>query len=157
MELPTYFILPLTRLNFKSFGKFGTNWNVKNTKIDLQEKKIHVKVYKIELIYADVVNNENFVKIIKPDEIILNIPDTINSTLKFFSKGQYSRFPETIKQWIRSYSGLPEGHNYLLALDKDEKVRKELEISLKVCLPLDAELLEAPKEEWFIVKEEERV
>lgn len=154
-ELPTYFILPLTRLNFKDFGKFQrSEWNLKSTKINLQEKYIKIEVFDIVLLPKGVLDNENFIKIVKPNSILLNIPTTISKTLRYFERGQYSKFPDSIKNWIKVYSGLPKTHDYIQALYKSDKLRKKLENELGVSLSKGAELLEAPKDKWFIVEQE---
>ena len=153
-ELPTYFILPLTGLNFKDFGKFQRNeWNLKFTKINLQEKYIKIEVYDIVLLPKGVLDNENFIKVVKPNGILLSIPSTISKTLRHFERGQYSKFSNSIKEWIKTYSGLPKTHDYIQALYKSDKLRVRLENELGVSLSKGAELLEAPKDKWFIVEQ----
>ena len=155
-ELPTYFILPLTRLNFKDFGRFQREeWNLKSTKINLLEKYIKIEVYDIVLVPRGVLNNENFIKIIKPNSIKLNIPSTVSKTLVYFERGQYSKFHNSIKEWIKRYSGLPGTHDYIQALYQNEKLRIKIENELGVKIEKGVELLEAPKSSWFMVEEKE--
>lgn len=154
-ELPTYYILPLTGLNFKSFGRFVRNeWNLKSTKINLDKNYIKCEVYDLTLVPREVTKNEEFIRFEEPNSILFNIPNTIEKTTKLFVKGQYSKFPDTIKQWIKKHAGIPSTHDAILALYKDKRLKLKLENELEVYLPDDVELLEAPKDLWFIKEKE---
>ena len=157
--LPTYFILPLTGVNYKDFGLLtSTKYNLRNTKINLQKGYIECEVISHLKVPDKIFRAKSYINYRKdnPCLFLLKLPSKLVKTIEAFVNGKYSKIPPNIKRYLKNHSGLPENHNFLLALDKHQKLRDLLEFELQVRINEDAELLSSPEEEWFI-KEEERV
>lgn len=171
-NLTTYFMLPLLKLNSDSFGvdNFVNSYVTRTMQVvvEIEDKnKVQWKYWEHQNYAIDFDLNDK-------TTIIFNLPAIFQKDFNNFVEGKYSKFDLITKDVIKKYSGLsymkPVGepymmtdedgkkskvqnktsHRYLLALDKDQNLRKNLEIELEVKLPVDAELLDQPKESEFI-------
>ena len=156
-NLVQYYILPLTGVNYKSFGKLETTeWNLRDVKLNLFTKQLECEVYNVDVIPKSIWREHNFEKVKKnfKNILIFNIPKQIVKTLLLFKEGKYSRFPEPIKTYIKDNSGLHKDHRYLQALELSNKLREAIEKDLGVTISKKQELLSLPKEKWFLIEEE---
>jgi hypothetical protein len=170
-NLNTYLILPLLKLNVDIFGKD----NLINTYLT-KANQIVVEITNKDNVSWKYWEHQNYATDFDLDNkttIIFNIPSVYKNEFDNFVTGKYSEFSAMAKKIIKSGSGLaynkPIGedywtevngnkvkmrdkttHKYLLALDKDESLRKHLESSLDIKIPQGAELLDKPKESEFI-------
>lgn len=153
-ELPTYYLLPLVGVNFKTLGVYKTGLNLKTTKIRLKTNEIVCEVHSIGNVPLDCFNSASY-KETEDNTVIYKFPSHLTKTLDAFLEGRYSRIPQSIKDYIIRYSGLDPRDDVLLGLTKSSELREKLEAELEVKLPEEAELLEAPKATWFIEEKEE--
>lgn len=155
-NLVTYYMLPLARVNKKSFGR-----HFENSFIDKKGERIFVELksnmkaplykdtpyYKTEL----VINNVKFVQ--------FNIPNRFLDDAQFFMLGCYSKMSREAKKLIYTTSTLPYNstmgsfsmsHPVLQALDKTKTLRSFLSTTLGFEMEDDMELMESPEENWYI-------
>jgi len=150
-NLVTYYLLPLAGVNFCSFGSYQRKSNLKSVKLDIKNLKLICFTYNIANVHYTAFNVAAFDKKIENDNIIIyNFPARLTKTIKAFVTGKYSTIPGSIKQHIKKNSGLPATHDIILGLDKDPRLKKYLEEKLNIIIEDHAELLEAPKKEWFL-------
>ena len=153
-ELPTYYLLPLVGVNFKTLGVYKTGLNLKTTKINLKTNQIVCEVHSINNVPLDCFKSVSYKKI-EGNTIIYKFPSHLTKTLDAFLEGRYSQIPESIKDWIIRYSGLDPRDDVIAGLYKKTVLKEKIERELAVKLSDDAELLEAPKATWFIEEKEE--
>ena len=148
-ELPTYCLLPLVGLNFKNFGLYKNSSNLKSTKINVKTLKLICEVYSLSVLPDKVKKVDRYVGI-NGNILTYDFPKRLRITLKAFVAGNYSKIPSSIKEYIVKHSGVSKEHEFILGLHKDSALKLKLEQELKVTIEEDAELLQAPKEEWFV-------
>lgn len=155
-SLVTYYMLPLVGVNKKSFGR-----HFKSSYIDKQGLKIYVELksnmtsplYKTNRNYITeiIINNVKFIQFVLPTEFIADG--------KLFTLGLYSQFSKNAKKLIYKTSTLPYNatmgsfsvsHPVLQALDKTKTLRTFLINKVGAVLADNGELMQEPKEWWFI-------
>ena len=155
-----YYVLPMVKVGVHSFAKN----NLQSTFISTDLEKIVAEVNHFDL-YDDANEfNEHFVgKYIGPKDrkfILYWIPSFFRDDVVKFKEGRYSEFSDKLKNYIHAFSKLafrkmmPNYRDYytdprLLALDKDEWLKRELEITLDVNLD-GMELISKPKKNVFL-------
>lgn len=160
ISLCSTYILPLLGLNRYNFGES----NFVNSYIN--ETGSHV-VVELKNIGKQVTDHPRFRFSFKDNGsnyVVFELAPEFLETVQLFIQGKYSQFPENAKNRIRSKSGLkyhvpnPKGGytsaRELLALDKHEELRKELERELSipgspVRIDPNAELQDIPDERDF--------
>ena len=116
----------------------------------------------VELKQITQTNNQFFRFQFKEDDknfAVFEVPNVLRDTLSKFREGKYSQFSKDAKTVIQMRSGLaykvkkPNGRytsaRDLLVLDKDEELRKVMEMELNVKIAPDAELASIPGEDNF--------
>lgn len=162
-NLCSFYILPLLRLNYESYGTDPdaeiARSNFINAKVNLNKRGVYVYVrdegvasqyeYWLHPCFKDAGKLPNGWYL-----IVYSLPDHYLTALKLFAEGKYSQFPDNIKKTIKAYSGLPHSdefsHKYLMALDRHPLLKSYIENELDVCLSDDAELLSKPSPTNFL-------
>jgi hypothetical protein len=156
-SLVTYYILPMVGVNKLSFGRsFVGSYISKdgaNVYVELA-KNMHVPSYR---------TCPNYVSELMKGAtkfITFNVPVEYTMDIKHFLDGAYSKFQNSTKKIIYSTSSLPYNATkgsfkvsspILQALDKTKTLRSYLEDTLGITrIPETNELIDPPKEEWFI-------
>lgn len=168
-NLTTYFMLPLLKLNYKSFGED----NFINSYLTREgQLVVEIKDKDIAGAYWD---HHNYITDfdLEVTTIIFEIPTMFDKDVKKFMEGKYSEMDLLTKDIIKKYSGLnwrvPTGQfresvvdgrtvkeelfsnsRYLMALDRDSRLKDLMETELEVKLPSSAELLDKPSEREYI-------
>lgn len=156
-NLCNFYILPLLSLNKSSFRD---SKNFINSYLTPDLQYVIVELHSACDGYA---NHLHYVTDYIDDSgktvVIFKLPQEWRATAAKFKDGKYSQFSSEAKQIIKSKSGLnyrlPDGNGKfrsakkLLALDRDEDLRADLEKILGVRLPKDAELVSIPSESEF--------
>lgn len=150
-------MLPLLGINKLSFGRsFKTSFiDKKGLKVYVELKKnMHTPTYKGNVNYmSEVVHDRKLF-------IIFNIPLEYLKDATYFIQGKYSKMSRKAKNCIYLSSSLPYNasmgsftvsHPILQALDRTKTLRmfllKELGIT---AIPENNELIDKPREDWFI-------
>lgn len=156
-NLVCYFILPLTGVNISVFGR-----KYKEAFIDKKGQKVYVQLSSEmeSLGYRKINTFLTTLTINKKHYVVYNVPTEFSHDAKLFLEGKYSQISRVAKKIIYKTSTLPYNKNYgdfkqsspiLQALDKTQTLRTFLETNLGItALPESAELLEIPRESWFI-------
>lgn len=160
-NLCTWYILPWLGMNFNSFGGLD---NFVNSYLVRGRMKIAVKVLD-EKLCSLLREHPNYRGSLYRGEentsiLVFNIPDRWKDDYELFLQGKYSRMSEAAKTLIRRGSGLkyevknekgiPISDSVLLALDKHPVLRKKWLEILGSDTQLPEELIDAPKDRWFI-------
>lgn len=161
-NLCTYFLLPLVRLNFKSFSLFDViaDENFKQCYVNRYQPYLYVDVVNPELIDPGAIKSEYYDGI-RDYFIRYKVPEKYYVALDLFHEGKYGDFPDAVKGMIRRYSGLMfnqfdvESGFYvtdplLLAMDRSPEIKIQLEAALGVKLPKDADLISVPSDSNYV-------
>lgn len=158
----TYYLLPLIKLNRRSFGPK----NFKQCYINPEGNKIYILVnYRPEAIEFD----DNYLALHHIDEnnlfLIFNIPDMWAADVQVFIKGTYTKLSLEAKEMIRCFSGLkykhlaaksdvPHTDGRLMAIDDDPQqrayFRERLEHELGLEIDHSIELISIPNQLNYI-------
>ena len=168
-NIANYYMLSLLRLDKTSFGKN----NFVNTYVT-KDKEIVVEVLTEDLIPEIIFKHEDyqtdFVDSTEEENrviILFSVPKKFEKEYELFMAGKYSQFSDEAKKLIIQYS-VNSGLKYrvpedpkdksnrrfitdrrLRALTKDEVLRKNIEESIGMPLPADAELFDIPGEDNY--------
>lgn len=158
-SLVTYYVLPLVGVNKLTFGRsFKASFLSKDgTKVYVElSKNMHTPNYKANYNYvAELMHGE--VKF-----VIFTIPLDYAVDIQHFINGFYSKFQASTKKRIYQTSSLPYNATMgsfsvsspiLQALDKTKTLRSHLINSLGMRekdIPFSSELIDPPKDSWFI-------
>jgi len=157
-NLCTTYILPMLGLNRFSFGTNSDSFM--NSYLSEDDK--HIVVETTRQVSALITNNPAYrFKFDRGGKFyaVFEIPNFYLGDVKKFREGKYSHFLDATKEQIKKKSGLnyrvplPGGGvrsaRELLALDKDEQLRKALENELGVKIDSKAELASIPGADNF--------
>lgn len=160
LNLCAYFILPLCKVHLnKNFGK----GNIKNVYLNRDNNEVIVEIYDKERLKSSYTRDKFYLADMDTDDgatlIIYLIPPKYVNERQLFLEGKYSQFSEEAKKDVIRYSGLPytemtDGVNAdrkILALLKDDRLKKYMEETLDIKLDPSAELYDMPnldKELW---------
>lgn len=158
-NLCSTYVLPLLGLNKFSFG--STTDSFVNSYIT--EDQVYTVVQLKKPVSTVIQNHSNFRFKFEREGYfyaVFEIPQFYKEDIKRFVEGRYSEFSNPAKEQIRKRSGLnyrvpiPGGGmrsaRELLALDRDEALRRELEKELAVRIDPKAELASIPGPENFL-------
>ena len=155
--LITYYLLPLIGLNRKSFGR-----SFKSSYIDRAGTRLFVEL-STNMVAPTYRNNPNYIAEIALTKgllVMFVVHSNMLKDVKLFLDGKYSEMSKATKKIIYKTSTLSYNKTMgsfkmsnpiLQALDKTNTLRSYLEDTLGiVSLPDSAELIDKPKEHWFI-------
>lgn len=154
LNLCAYFLLPLCKVHLdKNFGKD----NVKNVYLNRDNNEIIVEIYNKEKLNSSYTRDTFYLADMDTDDgatlIIYLIPPKYINERQLFLEGKYSQFSEEAKKDVIKYSGLTytelkdgvRADHKILALLKDERLKKYMEETLDIELDPNAELYDMPK------------
>jgi hypothetical protein len=166
-NLCTFYLLPLLGINKFSFHEK----NFMECFAHPEGKYLYVQVKNLENCYPDVYECRNYLGTEQTEHgyfmIWYRFPFRLwRREFDAFKRGMYSEFSERAKSKIIANSGLwwrkkvegkkrPFTDLRLLALYRSEVLRKKWEADLKLNLGPEHELLPAPDEHTYLLKEEE--
>jgi len=153
-NLCNYFILPLIKRSGNDFvvGKFV------NSYVELEQIQVVVEVEEMQEVYKTFSNYSCSVDKGYKTYIFYDIPKEFHADVAMFMSGQYSRYSDLAKSFVRKFSKLPYATGYdgkikksvwYHVLDKSDKLKASLEEQLGVTLPADAELASLPEKSNF--------
>lgn len=156
-NLCNFYILPLLGLNKTSFGG---SMNFVNSY--LSTDSLYVVVELLQPTKETFESHTNYVLDFEDKGrhlLVFGIPEEYLPSVEMFKAGKYSQFQTQAKELIKKKSGLnykvPIGGGKvrsareLLALDKDQDLRRLLEEELKVKIDAEAELMDIPNDNNF--------
>jgi hypothetical protein len=153
VNLCAHYLLPLISLNKLMFGKPDNFINCylseEGKHLVVEVKEFPVQLEQHTCYKFDLVNEFGTM-------IVFEIPSDYNTTVKQFIDGKFSHFSPEVKDIIRKKSGLRWripiagggviSAKELLALDRDDALRRSMEEQLAVKLSPEAELMSIPDE-----------
>lgn len=157
VNLCSKYMLPLLGLNRYSFGS-SDRYFVNSY---IAEDDAHIVVECTTTFSTIITHNANYRFSFEKDGHyfgVFSVPVFYKGDVKRFREGKYSKFTDSAKTAIRSKSGLqwrvPVVGGYksakeLLALEKDEALRENMERELAVKIDKDAELISIPNDDNF--------
>lgn len=157
-SMPTYYVLPLLKLNNKTFGHYYEDTKVYKSFDAIQVKIRHgcKEEYWKHKNYQIDYEQDGYIY------IIFSIPDKFIDDVKLICKGKVSKISESAKSNIRKYSGLlyKEKVNtvlvtdkMILAMDRDVILKEWLEKKFKVRIGSRAELYYLPENQDIYVRD----
>lgn len=169
--LATYFILPMMKLNYKSFGEN----NLLNTYLIKDKKQVVVEVSSKDFVAWKYWEHQNYFTDFDADgktTIVFNLPHVFNDDFDRYMEGRYTMMSMFAKDAIKQHSGLAwqkptgefgydKGRKYsivdndrrLSALDSNtiafKNLKAAMERELDEVIGDNVELLDKPKSSEF--------